>query len=105
MPEEDPLVQALRGRIDVLEREIEALRGTIYGQQQFGWAGLMNKAETLEGKQQELKNLLDAVEEREKRREWERERAERFQKIAFSGVLAVLVPLAVQAFSTLIFGG
>jgi uncharacterized protein YPO0396 len=94
---EDPLFRALQTRIDELEEEIKKLRGSVHGRTEYGWVGLMGKASALEHELGGLKEMIEAFEEREKERTWQTERNARFQKFAISGVLAILVPLAVQA--------
>lgn len=105
MSEDDALLSALRVRIDVMETEIEALKGTIHGRPAYNWAGLMSEVKTLESKQLQLKSMLAAFESREERRDWEKARSERTQKALLASILAIVVPLAVQALSGLLFGG
>ena len=105
VPSDDPVLRALQARIDELEKEIAMLRGSVHGRTEYGWVGLMGKASALDHELTGLREMIEAFEEREKKRVWEAERNAKFTKLALSGVLAILIPLAVNALTQLFFGG
>ena len=105
VPSDDPVLRALQARIDELEEEIKKLRGSVHGRTEYGWVGLMGKASALDHELSSLREMIEAFEDREQKRVWEAERNAKFTKLALSGVLAILIPLAVNALTQLFFGG